>query len=212
MTEKLSKFRDVCPRQLLNTPCDACPLALDRINAIKAENTAERKRNDMVEPNVGCPWFIASADHNYCFWAYDESLYNDPATDREICDLLLVNKSTVDREFKSGIAKLEAIKDSKEIQDFRDSVLDAAESAEVDLTAYMPDEFRAVIAQPQSTDEPRPDKPLKPKVKLRRHPTGLPLHRDGRKVDLWGISGKQARERISAEKAEKKNANKKDKK
>lgn len=201
MKDKLSKFQEVCPRQLKSTPCEACPLALERINAIKSETASERKKKDMEEPSVGCPWFVSSADHNYCFWSYSESLYNDPSSDREICDTLLIPKPTLDKEFKSAISKLEAIRDSEAIQEFKESVMDAAISEEIDYTAYMPDEFRAAIGRSSLPDEETEDAPAQKKAgRPKRHPTGLPLHRDGKKVDLWGISSKQNRDKALKEK------------
>lgn len=210
MKDRTSKFYDVCPRQLDCLPCEACPLALDRINAIKAESAAERKQNHDAEPNVGCPWFIASSDHNYCFWSYNESLGNDPASDREISDLLLMSKATLTQEYTDAISKLTLIKDSQLIQDLRDTVMDHANnSGDVDYTTYMPNEFRSAIAKVETDGA---DQEPKQKVKLRKHPTGLPLHRDKRKVDLYGLYSTAARDKAALDKAAAKEAAKNAKK
>jgi len=184
MKDGLNRFRKVCPRHLECLPNEPCPLALEQINAIKAEGTDKRKRD--ADPLPGCPWYIASAEHNNCFWSLSRCLEGDTVPDREICDMLLINKYSLERTTDSLIEKLKALKDTEMMQDFKDSVLDMIDSQSVDYTNYMPNEFRdsiAKAAEPESDD--------KPKVKLRKHPTGLPLHRDGTKVDLYGLTSRR---------------------
>ena len=193
MGNKLKKFKEVCPRQLSDLPCESCPIALERINAIKADGSDKKKRDS--EPQVGCPWFVASSEHHFCFWVYNQFLDGDPASDREICDQLLISKPVLEKTFESAIEKLQEIKESPEMRDLVESVADMAEQSNVDFTSYMPSEFREAMDRtsvPAVEDSDKP-KEQKSKIKTRiKHPTGLPLHRDGRKVDLFGLYSRKA--------------------
>jgi hypothetical protein len=206
-----SKFSEVCPRQLSELPCSACPSALERINAIKAAKL-EKKTAD-VEPTSGCPWFIASSEDNYCFWSYLKKLDGDPATDKEICDLLLINKTTLEKTCDSAINKLQDIKDTEIIKEFAESVAEIAERTNSDYSAYMPSEFREAILKSAAEEPSKEEIPdiIDEKKKKKKHPTGLPLHRDGKKVDLFGLySRKQpAPKRGAKENGEKPKNNKK---
>ena len=187
MDNKLKKFNEVCPRQLKDLPCESCPIALECINAIKSEGS-DKKRRD-IDPHVGCPWFVASAEHNYCFWVYDQILDGDAATDREICDLLLMSKSTLEKTVDSAISKLRELKDTAAIRDLVDSVSDVADQNHIDFTSYMPSEFKEAMDKTNSKDtaeDTKKDKPRNSKGNV-KHLTGLPLHRDGKKTDLWGL-------------------------
>lgn len=206
----LKKFKEVCPRQLSELPCESCPLALERINAIKSDNSDKRKRD--LEPSVGCPWFVASAEHNYCFWLYNKFLDNEPVTDRETCDLLLISKQLMEKTFESAIDKLRELKDTSAIKDLAESVLDIAEQSNIDYTSYMPSEFREAIAKSDAEEikvEDASKSKDKPKTRI-KHPTGLPLHRDGKKVDLFGL---YSRKIVAPKREDKKDeSNKKDNK
>jgi hypothetical protein len=158
-------------------------LALERINAIKAEGS-EKKRKE-AEPESGCPWFVVSAEYNYCFWVYNKSLDSEPMTDREICDMLLISKPVLEKTFDAAIDKLKLLKDSSVIRELAESVAAVVEQSSVDYTTYMPSEFREVIKTLEEAQATEPQKE-KPKAKA-KHPTGLPLHRDGKKVDLFGL-------------------------
>jgi hypothetical protein len=51
----------------------------------------------------------------------------------------------------------------------------------------MPSEFRDIMSKNEETETEIKEKtPPGPKKKV-KHPTGLPLHRDGKKVDLFGL-------------------------
>jgi len=183
MCNTLNRFKENCPRQLDSLPCESCPLALERINAIKADGTKKKRKEN--EPKNGCDWFIASAEYNYCFWLYNKFLESEPATDREICDMLMIDKQTLESTFNSAIDKLKSIKDSQLIKDLIESVAVIAEQSGLDYTTYMPSEFKEAIRTIEESDN-QDLPPEKPKTKI-KHPTGLPLHRDGKKVDLFGL-------------------------
>lgn len=192
---KPSDFKEVCPRKLDSPPCSACPLAMERLNAIKAEGPADKRKRDL-ESLPGCPWYIASSENHYCFWNLAKELQDDPRTDREICDLLMISQVILDRTFDSAIEKFKDTKDGEAIKSLQEAVVAATESKHMDYTMYMPDEFKDIIKDTnivgplsvidETVPEPAPKK---------KHSTGLPLHRDGKKVDLFGLYSRKSREK-----------------
>jgi hypothetical protein len=202
----LSKFKGVCPRELDSLPTDPCPLALECINSVKAEGVDKKKVKE-TEPTSGCPWFVASADYNYCFWSFYQDM-DEAVPEKTINDLLLINKPTQEFIVKTAVDKLILQKDSSEMQEFKETVLDISSSQAPDYTAYMPSEFRESLHKDSiANQEGEEEKPKKvKKQKMKKHPTGLPLHRSGLRVDLWGLSNKKPKP--SAVKPDSKNAKK----
>jgi AraC-like DNA-binding protein len=181
---------------------------MERLNAVKSD-TADKKRPETAS---GCPWYIASREHHCCFWVFAESL-EESIPDKEICALLGISKTTLEKSFASAIEKLKMLKDTEVIKDLRMMVAERLASQPHDYTTFIPDEFRDMLKKvTQSSDngaimdEANRETDKKPK----KHPTGLPLHRDGRKVDLFGLYSRKnkARQRtpppIPPEKEEKK--------
>ena len=196
LKEKPSDFKAVCPRQLDGPPCSACPLAMERLNAIKAEGPADKRKRDL-ESLPGCPWYIASSEYNYCFWNLAKELQDDPRSDREICDLLMISQATLDRTFDAAIEKFKNAKDGEALKSLQEAVVAATEGKHMDYTMYMPDEFRDIIKDTGivgSTEDVTPEPKPKP---AKKHSTGLPMHRDGKKVDLFGLYSRKSMEKKS---------------
>ena len=189
MKDGLNRFRCVCPRCLTCLPNEPCTLALDQINAIKSEGPVDKRKKD-ADSLPGCPWYISNAEHNHCFWSLNRLLGGDPIADREICDMLLMNKNSLERITDTIISHLQSIKGTKAIQDFKETVMDMIEGQSVDFTNYMPNEFRDSIKSVITPEPIHPDGDQSKKVK-RKHPTGLPLLRDGTKVDLYGLTSRR---------------------
>lgn len=191
---KVNSFCQRCPRKLNIPPTEPCPLGLEYIAAAQDDG---RKRRDTEE--VGCPWGIASAEHGYCFWRYlhdrsDEDGRMEPVPDKEICALLCITQSTLERTLASALAKAKANKDKPEWQAFRESVLDRANLDQGDNTVYLPDNFKVDATLPE--DEAGEDLPedLMPPEKKRRN-NGLPLHRSGKRTDLFGLYSRKTLEK-----------------
>lgn len=185
MKETKNNWTPHCPRQLDSPPCSSCPLALEKLNAVRADALDKRR----TESNTGCPWYIASQEHHYCFWIYAETL-EETVSDKEICALLGISQSVLEKTFASAVEKLKQIKDTEEIQVLREMIAEKLASQPHDYTTFIPDEFREALKKVSNTsengaimDEAGKEEEAKP----RKHPTGLPLHRDGRKVDLFGL-------------------------
>jgi hypothetical protein len=188
-----------------------CQLALERIYAIQGL----KKKVDSDAITSGCPWYINSSDDNYSFWQYAKTL-DAPVSDKEICDLLLIDQATLNASYESALNKLRQLKDTPELQMFKEAVLDKIASADDDQTVYMPDEFRdrvdsefSKVKNEEKEHDPDAeqfiDKPKKTKG------LGMPMHRDGNKVDLYGIYSQKTRDRIQQEKMEAYEKAKKDK-
>lgn len=182
-----NKFCVLCPRQLRKPTTEPCSLGLQFV-----ESLLDKKRDE----DTGCPWGIASAEHGYCFWTYiraqsDDDGRMDPVPDSEICALLGITQAALEKTLASGIAKLKAAKDSMEMQEFRQAVIDRVATIPDDNTVYMPDNFRVPTPEPEEDENPEglPAELLeKPK---RRRMNSMPLHRDGRKTDIFGITSRK---------------------
>lgn len=172
-------------------PPDApCPLGLEYANSFSLES---RRRKDLDE--VGCPWGITSATHNYCFWKYihdnsDEDGRMEPIADLEICALLGITKNTLENTYSSAIKKLKALKDTSELQDFREYLVSQIDSDNMDDTVYLPDSFKVELSPGDANDEELP-KDLLPKDTPRRRNNSQPLHRSGKRTDLYGLYSKR---------------------
>jgi hypothetical protein len=177
----------------LNTPPnEPCHLGLEFITAAQDDG---RRRRDTEE--IGCPWGIASAEYGYCFWRYlhersDADGRMEPVPDKEICALLGITQSTLERTLASALAKAKANKDRPEWQDFREGVLDRANLDQGDNTVYLPDNFK--VEQPaEEVAEELPADLLPPEKKRRNN--GLPMHRSGKRTDLFGIYSRKTLEK-----------------
>ena len=187
MVQKVSKFCERCPRRLNNTPDSPCTLGMEY-----AESQAEDRRKRDVDER-GCLWGISSAAHNYCFWKYAETL-DEPVPDEEISALLGLTKSGIDKTLSSAIEKLKKIKDTEELLELKEVILDVISRQEADNTVYMPDDFAIPIPSFSAEHQPNEELPddLLDKIKTsRRKNKSLPTHRDGKKTDLFGLYSKK---------------------
>lgn len=148
------------------------------------------------EEMLPCPWVIHSAEHNFCFWEYNKELHGNPVSDKDICKLLGITQEQLNEAFSSAIQKLQDDKDSDEILDLLESVESLSHSNQDDDTIYLPDTFREKIediAKKNEKAEVGPDGESKKVEKRGRKPgigTGMPIHRSGKKTDLFGLSKK----------------------
>jgi len=173
------KFCDICPRRLGRPPTEPCPLAMQYI----AAKVIDPKK----EPDYGCPWAISSAANGNCFWSYADSIDGERVPDKEICDLLGINQATLEKVLGGALDKLKANKDSATMQAWREAVLEAAARNSQDQTVYLPDSFRLDAGLTGADDEELPQDPL-PATPPPRRSRSQPLHRDGKKTDLFGLS------------------------
>lgn len=170
-----SRLCAVCPRRLQAGPTSPCPAALERIAAIQANPRADHD-------GIGCPWYILSKAHNYCFWNYIEDKQDKQHTDREIAELLGITVKQVRQIASDAIQKLQANKNSPDMQAFREAVQERA-AADSDGTIFAPDQIsdqaHETISFEAAEVEKKPGR--KPKVTDKFQPT----HRDGKKRDIY---------------------------
>lgn len=194
-----SRFCQVCPARLNNRPADPCPRALERIYAIQSEGPRSKIDQDTLP---GCPWAVNSAQHQYCFWNLAAEL-DEPLSDREICSLLGISQQTLDKTLQSAILKLQAL-DKAVMDEFIEAIRDSAESQHSDNTVYLPDSYAKAAEQtPEETEEDEDAQLVEEKKKPRRG-MGMPLHRSGTKVDLYGLHSKKKLQEILKKKSEEK--------
>ena len=182
----MDPFLMECPRGLDQPPCEACPLALESINRIKGLG-----KKDHDNENLPCDWFILNQEFHHCFWVYYKMLDDDPSTDKEICDMLMINKATLEKDFKSAIQKLIANKDREDVKIFIEMIIEKTSEKGIDYGIYMPSQFRDSIKKIVSEKHEETEEEKEGKIKKKKHPTGLPLHRDGKKVDIYSLGSKK---------------------
>lgn len=144
------------------------------------------KERQEVDLSGVCEWFINSEEYNYCFWLLNKELSGSPMSDREICQLLCITQAELEATYDNAISKLQENKDSPEVADLIELILEQAQSSAEDNTTFLPDTYRDKIEQieAEAAGEEKPQgKRGRPKKGF-----GMPMHRDGRKVDLWGLS------------------------
>lgn len=189
--EPKNKFCSACPRKLNRPPSDPCPLALERINALQISDE-EGKRRRETDNLPGCPWYVTSAEHGYCFWNLVDSPDGkiDPFPDKEICDLLMLSPAQVDKALNSALSKLRAIKDQPDMQEFKELIIDQIER-QSDNTIYLPDEFASLAAA--SSEEPEQEEDYEiPEAKSKPK----------KKVQLYGLYSQKKLDELKAKKNE----------
>lgn len=190
-----NNFCQRCPRGLKSPPSELCPLGLEHVAA--AQDGVRRRRD--VE-DAGCPWGVASAEHGYCFWSWlrarsDGEGRMDPVPDKEICMLLGITQSALERTLASALAKAKAGKDEPEWQAFREAVIDRAAQMPDDNTVYLPDNFKVPLPT-QDDEEAAEDLPAELLVPdKRKRMNSMPLHRSGKRTDLYGLYSRKRKER-----------------
>jgi len=196
-------FCDKCPRKLRNAPTEPCPQGME--HATQPIDNDRRRGAATTTEERGCPWGINSAAHGYCFWKYAETLQGSPATDKEICDLLGISQGVYERILASALAKAKANKDNPDWQGFREAVLEKAATSVTDNTMYIPSNFQndlPLFPETKLEDEEELPEDMIGKEKKRKY-RGQPIHRSGKRTDLYGITSQKTRERLHKEKTSK---------
>lgn len=179
-----SKFCQTCPRRLNQPPTTPCPLAMEYL--------AAKQVTPGKEPEHGCPWAISSATHGHCFWSYADQIDGERIPDAEICALLGINQSTLEKTLASALDKLKAAKDEPEMQEWREAVLEAISRRSQDNTVYMPSSFKIESGLDEDPAQEELPLDLLPKAPPRRS-RAQPIHRDGKKTDLFGLYSRRTK-------------------
>lgn len=177
--------------------CKTCPTskskiapsqyALNKIYEIQTDCNKKTYDNDQSK----CDWFINSSEYGYCFWRLAEEI-DSPIADREICHLECITHNQLKDIINSAIYKLKQAYDNgdKSVREFVESLIDKIKSQKQDDTVYISNEIKQAIDDHESTisdiETEREIEDSIPKKRGRR-PMGMPIHRDGVKVDLYGL-------------------------
>ena len=95
-----------CPRQLEALPETWCPLAVQRLKALRR---ADRELTEEEEANLpGCPWGVNHQLANYCFFSLIAQHTPDTKvfSDMEIAHFCNVSTDTVKKVEKKAIDKI----------------------------------------------------------------------------------------------------------
>lgn len=114
MSNKMDKR---CPRQLQEYPDKFCPLAVQRLKAIRHAGRELTEEEESQLP--GCPWSTNHQMANYCFFKFiDEYVPTDkPLSDMEIAHLLNVSVDSVKKVEKRAINRMKNVESLKQIKD-----------------------------------------------------------------------------------------------
>lgn len=102
-----------CPRQLDELPCNFCPLAVQRLKALRHSEQELTEEEEALLP--GCPWAVNHQLANYCFFSMIEDFLPDrQLSDQEIahfCNLSIEEVKKIEKKSVSKIKKTEAFKE-----------------------------------------------------------------------------------------------------
>jgi hypothetical protein len=93
-----------CPRNLTRLPCQSCPEGRKAMDAARRGEVA------------GCPWFVADAESQYCFFKYMADNGQEMET-HDIAPLLMMDDNEVKRvvqSFRRRIGSLFGIETDQE--------------------------------------------------------------------------------------------------
>lgn len=181
------RFQQVCPRRLEGLPDSPCPLALERIHAITSQK--DKKAKD-VDNLPGCPWYCTSAESNFCFFSQVDT-DTGPYSDEDIAAHLSLTTAQVAKTYESGISKWRANKDSPDMQDLKETLIELT-SRGGDNTVYLPDNF--LVKNPTFGQAPEED----PHADADVPPDASPK-KPRKRNHLYGLYSQQTLERIKKE-------------
>lgn len=104
MQKPQSKMDSRCPRKLKQCPKTFCPLAVQRLKALRFANRELTEEEEAKLP--GCPWAISSQVNNYCFFNFLQSESDSQLSDIEIAHLTSVSVETVKQTESAALEKL----------------------------------------------------------------------------------------------------------
>jgi len=118
MSEKPNKKMDSrCPRKLDELPCDWCPLAVQRLKALR--HASRELLEEEEEKLSGCKYAVNHQLANYCFFNLVETYIPDDRgfSDMEIAHFLNVSVDTIKKAEKRAVQKMRDSSTFKEIID-----------------------------------------------------------------------------------------------
>lgn len=118
MSEKQQKKMDSrCLMKLDNLPTNYCPLAVQRLKALRHAGKELTEEEEAKIP--GCPWAVSHQLANYCFFKLVEDFLPEEKSfsDMEIAHFLSVSTDTVKKVEKKALQRIKSSPIFKEIID-----------------------------------------------------------------------------------------------
>jgi hypothetical protein len=109
-----------CPRQLSETPGSFCPLAVQRLKALRHAGRELTEEEEALLP--GCPWAVNHQLANYCFFKFIGNFTPDdkPLSEMEIAHFCNISMDTVKKIEKKALQKMRESPVFKEVIDMAD--------------------------------------------------------------------------------------------
>jgi len=101
----MTTFDKRCPRQLSGAPTSFCPLAVQRLKALRHAGRVLSEEEEALLP--GCPCAVNHQLANYCFFKFIEQFTPDdkPLSDMEIAHFCNLSVETVKKIEKKALVK-----------------------------------------------------------------------------------------------------------
>ena len=95
-----------CPRQLETTPGSFCPLAVQRLKALRHAGRELTEEEEALLP--GCPWAVNHQLANYCFFKFigDFTPDDKPLSEMEIAHFCNLSIETVKKTEKRALQSM----------------------------------------------------------------------------------------------------------
>lgn len=116
-----------CPRQLPAHPETWCPLAVQRLKALRHAGRELTEEEEAALP--GCPWSINHQMANYCFFSFMEKFSHEEKSpsEMEMAHFLNLPVDCIKKTEKKALVKLrntDAIKEVKEMYDDGEAIVE----------------------------------------------------------------------------------------
>jgi hypothetical protein len=115
--QKPKKMDTRCPLKLEEQPARFCPLAVQRLKALRHAGRELTEEEEALLP--GCQWAVNHQLANYCFFNYITQYPSDKKaiSDMETAHLCNISIETVKQIEKTAIKKLKESEEMKEVSD-----------------------------------------------------------------------------------------------
>ena len=184
--------------------CDSCPVnSGDGVShyALKAIESVQNKESE--HGPACCPYYVNSKIHGYCFWKF-LSYEFEPINMQNISSLLCISVPEVKLALDSAIKKIKKgfEDDNPEIVDFIELIRNKIQMYDnVTDFAELPEGILQNI--PKHDEEEEIEEQKKKKGRPKRTPLDMPIHRSGKRVDIYGLYSNKALERYHNDKKNK---------
>lgn len=117
MSDQQTPMDPRCPRQLTHLPDSYCPLAVQRLKALRHAGKELSEDEENMLP--GCTWCIGHQLANYCFFKFigDFTPDDKSLSDMEIAHFMSLSVDTVKKVEKRALHKIREGEAFKEIID-----------------------------------------------------------------------------------------------